>query len=553
MTNTPDGSPTPPEPDAPPVKTGRLRISIIWLVPFIAVVIGLSMLVHAWIHTGPTISISFKTAAGLSEGKTPVKYKDVTVGTVSSVQLSDDGTHVTAEVKLVESARSLANEQTRFWVVRPRLSAGGASGIDTLLSGAYIGVDRGSSDEEMTHFVGLESPPSVINGTPGKSFVLHAKELGSLDINSPVYFRRIQVGRIASYQLDPDGKHVTLQVFIDAPYDRFVTGDTRFWNASGVDIALNGSGLKVNTQSLATVLAGGVAFATPDGVNETPRAEYALAKDQQTAMSPPDGPASHIDLVFDEPLRGLSIGAPVVFSGRELGNVTSVELDYDTAKHRFPTLVGVDVFPQRLGRVLAKLPMLPGNSEQQVSQFLDSLVQHGLRAKVKAANLLTGQLYVSLDFIQDAPKVAFNPNLRPLVLPTVNTMGVDQLEDKLNHIADKIDKIPFDSIGTRLNDNLGDLDATLKQINGQFLPETTRTLQQVQSTLGSAQNMLSQDAPLQQNINQTLEEVQRSAQSIRSLTDYLERHPESLLRGRAPSLPSRSATQASPSATGANP
>ncbi|KKB64234.1 mammalian cell entry protein [Robbsia andropogonis] len=523
-----NGTPEPPL----PASRHRIPVSVVWLVPAIAVLIGISMLVHGLMTKGPVITISFRTAAGLTEGKTAVKYKDVTVGTVSSVDLSDGGTHVIAKVALTNSARSLANAETRFWVVRPRIGAGGASGIDTLLSGSYIGVDKGTSSEHQTDFVGLETPPSVINGTPGRSFSLRTDELGSIDVNSPVYYRHIQVGRVASYQLDDDGKHVSLQLFIDAPYDRFVTENTRFWNASGVDISLNATGLKVNTQSLATVVTGGIAFATPDDGGGSPKPMYFLAKDQQAAMEPPHGPPVHFDLLFAQSLRGLVVGAPVVFSGRELGVVTSVDLDYDASKKRFPTLVGIDVYPKKLGRVLAKLPKFDGAADQQALHFLSIWVQHGLRAQAKAGNLLTGQLYISLDFVQNAAPVSFNPQMQPLYLPTISTAGVDQLEEKLNHVVDKIDKIPFDTIGLQLSANLSSLDATLKQVNGQLLPETTRTMQQAQGALGNAQQFLSPDSRLQQNINQALEEVQRSAQSVRSLVDYLNRHPESLLRGR---------------------
>ncbi|WP_256936072.1 PqiB family protein [Caballeronia sordidicola] len=524
-----------------------------------AVIIGLSMLAHAWFSTGPVITISFRSAAGLTEGKTLVKFKDVTVGTVSSVELSEDGSHVIVEVTFVKSARSLVNAQTRFWVVRPRISVGGASGIDTLLSGAYIGVDKGASKETKTSFIGLEDPPAVISGTPGKAFVLHADDLGSLDINSPVYFRRIQVGRIASYKLDSDSKHVTLQAFINAPYDSFVNGNTRFWNASGVDIALNASGLKVNTQSLATVLAGGVAFATPDaapGMAEStdppvatatsdtgesppgpptsspPRSDFVLAKDPQTAMDPPSGPGTYVSLRFNQSLRGLVIGAPVVFAGREFGNVTSVDLDYDRVTHRFPTIVSIEVFARKLGSAISQLPNLTGTRQQQTAEFLRVWVQNGLRAQVKSANLLTGQLYVSLDFIPNAPKVVYNPDARPLTLPTVTANGVDQIEEQISHIMGKVDKIPFDTIGQHLNTSLSDLDATLKQVNTQMLPEATRTIKDAQKTFGTAQKFMSEDAPLTQNLNQTLVEVQRSAQSVRALTDLLARHPEALLRGR---------------------
>jgi paraquat-inducible protein B len=526
-------TPAPPEPGLPPVVRRRRRPSLVWLVPAVAALVGLSMLVHAWLSAGPELTIAFQTAAGLEAGKTPVKYKDVTVGTVTAITLSDDGSHVLATVSLDKSAESLARADTRFWVVRPRIGLGGVSGVDTLLSGAYIGADKGRSPQPAQHFTGLETPPTVINGMPGKSFVLHADDLGSLDIGSPIYYRRIQVGRVASYRMDEDGRGVSLQAFVDAPYDRFVTTGTRFWNASGVDVSLGADGLKLNTQSLATVIAGGIAFATPPGgaqASASAQASFALAKDRQAAMAPPDGPAQYIQLRFEQSLRGLAVGAPVEFSGLAIGQVVSIRLDYDAARHRFPSVVGVVVYPNRLGSVLARLPKYQGDPQQQAAQFLAGMVAHGLRAQARSGNLLTGQLYVSFDFIPDAPAAAFDLDARPLTLPTVGG-SFDRMQEQLASIVGKVEKIPLDSIGRHLDASLADLDKTLRQVDGQVLPAATQTLQQARQTLGSAQGTLAGDAPLQQNLQQTLLEVQRAARSLRGFTDLLGRHPEALLRG----------------------
>ena len=541
----------PPEPHNPAVTRSRWRVSPVWLVPTVAALIGLSMVIHAWLSSGPEITISFKTAAGLDAGKTPVKYKDVTVGTVSSVTLADDGSHVVAKISLARSARSLARADSRFWVVRPRIDIGGISGVDTLLSGAYIGVDTGSAKTERTAFTGLETPPAVINGTAGKSFVVHTIDLGSLDIDSPVYYRHIKVGRVASYKLDDDGRGVSLQIFIAAPYDRFVTTDTYFWNASGVDISLGADGFKLKTQSMATIVAGGIAFAAPERSNNAPApadTQFALAKDEQSAMAPPDGPAQYIQLRFEQSLRGLSVGAPVEFSGINIGRVVSMNLDYDASRQRFPSVVGIEIYPYRLGPVVAKLPKIEANIDQQDAQFLSQMVVHGLRAQARSGNLLTGQLYISLDFVPHAPKVTFNANARPLTLPTVSG-GFDQLQEQVASIVSKIDKIPLESIGHHLDTSLSELDGTLKQINGQVLPETMLTLRQARQTFGAAQDMLAEDSPLQQNLGQTLQELQRTARSVHMLTDLLSRHPDALLRGRtadqplaAPELRSNTAT-----------
>lgn len=521
-----------PPPRATSIAGPRRPISLVWLLPVLAALIGLSMVVHAWLSAGPDITIDFQTAEGLEVEKTPVKYKDVTVGIVSAIALSDDGSHVTATVSLDKRAASLARADTRFWVVRPRIGLQGVSGIDTLLSGAYIGVDKGTSATSSGRFRGLETPPTVVNGTPGKSFVLHADDLGSLDIGSPIYYRHIRVGRVASYRLDPDGHDVTLEVFIDAPYDHFVVARTRFWHASGVDISLGADGLKLDTQSLATVLAGGIAFGNPDD-NGTPapsQTAFELAKDQRTAMAPPDGESQYLLLRFDDSLRGLAIGAPVEFAGLNIGRVVSLDLDYDAPARRFPTLVGVVIYPGRLGGVLARLPKYSGDSEQQAAAFLANLVQHGLRAQARSGNLLTGQLYVSLEFVPHAPNVTMDPASRPISIPTVPG-SFDHMQEQIANIVSKLEKMPLDAIGQHLDASLVDLDKSLKQVNDEVLPVTTQTLQQAGLTFQTVQGTLSDNAPLQQNLQQTLLEVQRTAQSVRTLTDLLGRHPNALLKG----------------------
>ncbi|RDV00306.1 intermembrane transport protein PqiB [Trinickia dinghuensis] len=543
MTQTdPQGDPTARPILEPVFDERRWSVSPVWLVPAIAAAVGLWLLFHAWAAKGPEITIRFRTAEGMIAGKTLVKYKDVVVGKVSSVELTEDGAGVVADVALSSNAKTLATAGTRFWVVRPRLGVGGLSGVDTILSGAYIAADRGAGRESERTFIGLETPPTVINGTPGHTFVLHAEDLGSLDVNSPVYFRRVQVGRIASYALDDDGKGVTLQVFVDAPYDRFVTPDTRFWNASGVDIALGATGIKVNTQSLATVVAGGIAFANPasDAAStSSQQVHYVLANDRQTAMNPPKGPSLRFELRFAESLRGLSLGAPVYFAGVEVGSVASVSLAYDPATHRFPTVVMADVFPSAMGNVLQTLPKARGTVDEQAAAFLGVLVANGLRAQARTGNLLTGQLYVSLDFVPNAAPVRFDASRRPVWIPTTSG-GFDHIEDQVASILGKLDKMPLAQIGQHLDTTLVNLDQTIAQVNHAVLPQATKTLAQAQSTFEQAQNAVSSDGPLQQRLMRTLDQLSDSARSLRTLTDLLSRHPEALVRGLKPSpdLPS---------------
>ncbi|HEY4319258.1 MAG TPA: MlaD family protein [Herbaspirillum sp.] len=515
--------------------------SLVWLIPLIAAVIGVTLAVKILSDRGPQITISFRSAEGLEAGKTRVKYKDVNIGTVQNIRLSKDRTHVQAKVQLTKEAKSFTADDTRFWVVRPRVAASGVSGIGTLLSGAYIAADAGASENTVDEFTGLEAPPIITRDASGKQFVIHADDLGSLDIGSPVYYRRIVVGQVAAYELNPDGKGITLRLFVNAPYDKFVGVNTRFWHASGLDVELNASGFKLRTQALATILLGGVAFRAPDddfGGPASENTEFELAADEDTALKPPDGHSETLLLYFKQSLRGLAPGAVVDFRGVALGEVKSIGIEYDGQAREFVMPVLVQIYPDRLGRKLLAGARSEGGKNYTDKQRLAFFVSRGLRAQLRPGNLLTGQNYVALDFFPKAPAVQFDPNANPLILPTMPG-ALDELQTQIGDIARKLSKVPFDEIGADLQKSLKTLDRTLnsaeqltRSLNNDVAPEVTAAMKDVRKTLDSANKTLAEDAPLQQDLRQTLEEVSRAAGSLRVLTDYLERHPESLIRGK---------------------
>jgi len=532
--NKRDGSPSidgdVSEPVVRPMR--RWLPSLVWLIPIIAALIGLSLVAQEILKTGPTISITFSSAEGIEPGKTKVKYKNVDIGDVKGVTLSHDLSHVVVKVELTKAAEGFAVTDTRFWVVRPRVALSGVSGLNTLLSGTYIGADAGKSHDERQDFSGLETPPAVTGDQKGHQYVLHTDNLGSLDIGSPVFFRRIQVGQVVAFNLDKDGNGVTLRVFVDAPYDHYVGVNTRFWHASGVDLQIDSNGVKLNTQSLAAVLIGGIAFQTAPGevLGATAPDDYSfgLATSRSDAMRVPDGQPVTIVFNFNQSLRGLSPGASLDFRGVEVGEVQSIGLDYDEATQRFKMPVTVLLYPNRLGSHFAT--RIRDASPTQNGALLASLVQHGLRAQLRTGNLLTGQLYIALDYFPKAAPAKLDLSKLPIELPTeANTL--DQLQNQVEDIAKKLDKVPFDQIGNNLNTALKSANSLFNQLDTQVAPEAKDTLEQAKKTFGTAQQALSQDSPLQNNLQQALEQLNRTLQSLNSLADYLERHPESLLRG----------------------
>ncbi len=531
-------SATPPA--LPPPNTHQWHgPSLVWLVPLLAVAVGVFLMVRSAMSTGPLITIDFPSADGLRAGQTEVRFKEVAVGKVETVKLSENKKQVHVSVRLDRSAANLAVEDTQFWVVKPRIDIGGVSGLETLFSGAYIGVDGGASTESRREFSGLQNPPSFLRGEPGRGFVLSTKDLGSLDVGSPILYRRTQVGRVVGYTLNPLTDELLVRIFIEAPFEGLVNAQTRFWNASGVDLSVNANGLTLNTQTLGTVLAGGVAFERPsESANAAPAADgtrFVLFSDKKTALEPPDGQALKVRMMFDQSVRGLSVGAPIDFLGLEIGTVKSIRLNFDAKRKRYPVEVMAEIFPARLGLT----PETPGTDSsanaQRDRQLIKQLLDHGVQAQTRTGNLLTGQMYIAFDFVAKPAKITFDATAPIPTVPTVPGT-LSEVQPQIADIVQKISKVPFDRIGHNLNGTLKEASNTISQLR----PEAQKTLAEVQRTLISAQeslgrldrNILDPSAPLQRGAEQTMLDLQRAAQSLRTLTDYLERHPESLVRGK---------------------
>jgi paraquat-inducible protein B len=583
-------------PQATVVPKRRTRISVVWLIPILAAVVAIGIAVQRILTEGPTITIVFKAAEGIEAGKTFVKYKDVNIGQVTAVQLSPDHSKVEVTAKIAKSAAGLMVEDTKFWVVEPRITLSGVSGLGTLLSGNYIGIEVGKSDKSQRTFIGLEAPLIITGGQPGRLFMLKADKLGSLGVGAPVYYRSLQAGQVIAYSLASDGKAIEVKIFVNAPYDRYVTSETRFWNASGIDVSVGAGGVDVRTESLVALIAGGLAFDTPPfAAPAEPAAAntvFTLYSDQPTAMKQPDPIARHFVLYFTETLRGLSVGAPVTILGLPGGEVTDVGLDIDPATQSLRGRVEIVAFPERLvarlhARQAAIGETLTRSTERRQAFFERMVEQRGMRAQLRSGNLLTGQLFVAFDFFADAPKAKIDWSQEPTELPAVPSTVTD-LEAKLTSIVAKLDKLPYEAIGDELKKVLATADQVLKDadkavnridtdvtpelktisvelqkvlgtadqvlkdadnavnhIDADVTPELKTTLEELRRATGTADRvlkdtdatLLGKNAPVQQELRDALQEIARAARSLRVLTDYLERHPESLLRGKTEETP----------------
>jgi paraquat-inducible protein B len=534
------GSDVPDIPSAVAKSKRKSSPQLIWLIPIVAVLIGGWLAVKSILDKGPTVTITFKTAEGLEAGKTKVKYKNVEIGEVRTIVLSKDHSQVIVTVEFEKHAEDFLVEDTRMWVVRPRVGGGQVSGLGTLFSGAYIGLDIGRSTTSKREFTGLEVPPVVTGDDPGRQFILRSDDLGSVDVGTGVFYRHAQVGRVVAHELDRDGKAVTIKVFVEAPHDQYVHANTRFWDASGLDLTFDASGVKVDTQSFLSIMAGGIAFESPVDSGSLPEADpdtvFHMFPNRAGAMKQPDREMLMFTMYFGDSLRGLTVGAPVELNGVEVGEVRRIlaGIDDKTNEFRFP--VDVAFYPGRLRALVREGMADPTPAEQKAR--IDRYVEDGLRAQLKTGSLLTGQLYISLEMFPKAAPAKVDWMKKPPVFPT-HPGAMGELQATLMNISKKLESMPIEQISGDLRAALQSLNRTLvgaeqmvKRMDKEVAPAAKFALEDARRVLNSANQTLASDAPLQQDLRSSLRELSRAAESLRELTDLLERQPESLIRGK---------------------
>ena len=554
------------EPPLPAAVQHNRRFQLIWLIPIVAVAVAAWLGFQALEKNGPVVTLSFRSADGLVAGQTRVRHKAVDLGTVDTITLSPDLSHVVVTVRMQRAAADELTASARFWVVRPRLTAGNISGLDTVLSGAYIELDPGVQGsvpaDRQYDFTGLDEPPAVRSDEPGLSYVLQASRIGGITSGSPVLYRDITVGEVLRYELSPDGQGFTVSIFVRKPYDRFVREGTHFWNASGVGLDLGANGVQLRLQSLQALVSGAVAFDTTPDARATPVSvegtQFHLFHDAETAASAGYKKRLHFITHIDSSVRGLAVGAPVEAYGIKIGSVSDIHLVFDPAGSESHVDVRFEIQPERI---------LPDKDIDSQSPFevTKRLVARGMRVQLHTASYITGQLVLSMDFIDGAkPAEATQMADGTMVVPSVSG-GLSSLTANLADLSAKLSRIPFDQIGADLQTTLHGASAIA---NG---PELTQSLQQLRGTLASAQELVrslnsgieplikrlpeiaqnlqatlgrtqtlvaSADAAYgghsqtKRDLDRLLAQLSDTARSVRLLADYLSQHPESLIQGR---------------------
>ena len=465
------------------------RPSPVWLIPLAAVLFGAWLLVQFWLTQGETITVPFPEAEGIQPGVTEVRYKAVSVGKVRKVTLDENLNPLVTLVLSKEISQSL-DCSGQFWVVRPRVRGTEISGLGTLFSGTYIGMTpkqvSNSPAAETTNslcYQVLEDPPRIKPARPGREFILETDSMGSLDVGSPIFYKQLEVGEVIDYRLVEDTGRIELTVFINEPFYRFITANTRFWNASGFDLRVDTSGAEFHMESLSTLIAGGIAFETPpdentdhaisaDGTHFVLYRNYAGSRERHYANR------LYYTLYFDGSLRGLSEGATVEYQGIRVGQVEKIKLYYDQDSNDLRTPVLISIEPERFADDI---------DLERAPTLIREMVEKGLRAQLRSGSILTDLLYVALVFDPNAEKGSISSGQFYDIFPVDNqptenvAMAMSALSLELQETVKKVNRFL----------EQGKLDETVGNVNG-VLEETRSTMSKAGAALTDAQRLIRQ-------------------------------------------------------------
>lgn len=515
------------------------RISTIWFIPLVALAIAAWMIIDGYVNRGPQITITFATAEGLEAGKTRVKTLNVDVGYVTKVMLHNDG--VIAHVKLDKQVAHLLTDVSHFWIVKPRIGNGGITGLSTLASGSYIEFVPSVGDVAVSNeFIGLEQEPITAVGVPGLRLNLVSDKGDSLSIGEPVFYRGFEVGKVEQSTFDIKNREVHYQIFVKSPYSELLTSNTYFWNSSGIDFKADTQGIKVNVGSLESIISGGVTFDVPTdlplGDDIDTGKKHILYPDKDSVYERRQYKSKELIVLFEDSIRGLNIGAPVEYRGIRIGTVANIDnsltIHSTSIEQRIPVLIKLE--PARLG--------FPDDnaSIEEVSRFFDSSIKQGLRATLKSGSLLTGSLFVDLDYyaIESDSTLNAKYNGKP-VIPSMSG-SLAQIEEKVFAILDKFSTMPIDvtigNINTMLssanktiiglNDAVSEVKGLISNQQTQAIPESINdTLNKLSTTLDS----YNQQAPVYTEIEESLNQFQQLMREIQPLVKELNNKPNSLI------------------------
>ena len=546
-----EGAQNPSQAELTPLK----RISKIWFIPLVALSIGLWMVYQQWSNQGPLITISFPTATGLEAGKTKIKTRNVDIGLVKKIELSDDLQGVIVTARMEQNVAPLLHKDSQFWIVSPRVTLNGISGLGTLLSGPYINMAPGVAEETSTQFVALASPPVTPAGTPGLHITLNSDAEFAYKEGDAVIYKGLKVGEIEDTYFNVEERVVYYNTFINAPYHKLITENTKFWDISGLAVELNAGGLKFDTGSIESLLTNGVTFGVPDGIPDgeqiTERTYFDIHRTYEEASEQRYKLSAKFVILVKDTVRGLHIGAPVEYRGLEVGKVLAInppEISQNSLlDKRFDIPVIISIQP---GRVL-----LPDNQQglDSIKQQTLRWVDEGLRASLKMGNLLTSALFVDLQHYDNASPATIARVKDYDVIPTVSNEFA-QITAKISAVLDNINQMELKNLASNTNQMLTDITQTaesLRQTSENFdqliaSVQGEKLNSQLLSTLENL-NTLTQDfssgSESYQEINHALRAIQQTLSDMQPLLLQLNSNPNSLIftDGQGPKIEPKAA------------
>jgi paraquat-inducible protein B len=488
-----------PDATIKPVKT----VSTIWFIPAIAIFIGCWMIYYQWSNEGTEVTIHFLTAEGMEAEKTKIKSRNVDIGEVSSIELNQNGNGVIVTAKIKKSAEQFLLADSTFWVVSPQISHTGVSGLSTLISGVYIEISPGKSNEERYVFDALNSPPLTPSGTPGLHITLNSNDQFAYKKGDPIIYKGLTVGQFEDIYFNFEERVVYYNAFVKAPYHQLITSNTKFWDVSGLQLDLNADGISVKTGNFETMLTNGATFGIPKGMSIGEKIgersyfdiyeSYEAADDERYRRS-----IEFVVLVSDS-IRGLSVGAPVEYRGIQIGKVKSVNMALSRSENKFtkadfkiPVLISLQ--PGRIG--------LPDDDEGKALMTKQNIywIEHGLKAVLRTGNILTGSLYVDLQHNKDQPISEIATYDDFLIIPT-SSDDFSQITAKAEQFMDNLNNIPLNNMSENAN---------------KLMLEMTQTAQELQGVSHSFDSLLSKVE--QQQISS---ELSKALQGINTLTKDL--------------------------------
>lgn len=551
--------------EEPQAESYKVKFSLVWIIPIVVAIFAVYLGWKSFYNAGPTISVTFETADGIISGQTQIKNKSVVLGTVKGVSLSKDMHNVTVWIEMTRKAAPMITENARFWVVRPRFSGTNISGLETLISGAYIAFDPGDykNGKREEHFVGLESPPGVRSDQPGTTFVLATDKLGSLGQGTPIFYRDTVAGEVLDYKMPANGiGPIRLNIFLKKPYDSYLHSNSSFWNVSGLKIGFGASGLNIEMQSIQALVSGGIAFGVLDHFqnlnhdsNFVPvNTEFKLYTDKEAAESARFRDNVKLVTYVTSSVKGLSKGSRITLFGLQVGTVQDISLQVNRKANKTRVKIIMDIQPERVFSL----------HENYDASFLwdttKALIANGLKASIDNDNFLLGTSLISLNFVKTDTIITPSKEDGMLVIPS-QTGGMDGIVNSMSAVTSKIAAMPLEEIGNHLDQllmhtdqkmkspdvkntiksirismqNLSELSKKLNKGSTPFLEQLPEINDQIQNTLKNANALLVSyggDTDFHRNLQQLMVELNQTSRSLRFLSDFITQHPSALILGR---------------------